>query len=242
MTKVVAEIGINHGGNFNKAITMIQEAKRCGAHAVKFQYYLTEMLCANRNVYDSATVKVLEKNRMHPGWLPLLKAECDRLHIEFACTAFCKFSAEEIAPYVKSFKVASPEVCDLKFIKQLANYGMPLILSTGKADYAMLDKIKGSIGNDVTLLYCVSQYPAMDEDYKMEELSRLQNRYGYCWRIGLSDHTQGLITVKAALGEGIDMVEKHFKVDNNCVDAAVSIMPNEMTQLCTLVKDWNKYR
>lgn len=240
MTSVVCEIGLNHGGSFDKAITMIQEAKRCGVTIVKFQYYLIDILCANRDDYSS--YELLKKICPKPQWIPLLKAECDRLGMEFSCTAFCKYSAEEISPYVKTFKIASPEACNLRFVKQLNQYGMPLIISTGKIDYDQIKKIRDIVDVPVTLLYCVSKYPAQPSDYHMDEFIRLQDMFSYRWQIGISDHTQGLEIAREAIREGATMIEKHFKIDNNCVDAAVSSSPTEMTQLCNLVRDWNKYR
>lgn len=231
MTKLIAEIGINHGGNFNRAMEMIQEAKRCGADAAKFQFYLTDTLCLNRDCFGA--YKILEQNMMHAGWIPLLKKECDRLKIEFACTPFCEYSAEEIAPYVRSFKVASPEVCDIKLIKKLAAYGKPLILSTGKASFADLDRVFDVTGN-VTLLYCESKYPATPEDYHLGAIDILKERY-HC-PVGLSDHTQGLTVSKAALEKNICMIERHFKLNDNCVDAAVSITPKELSELTRCVR------
>lgn len=237
MTKIVAEIGINHGGDFNKAMAMVQEAKRCGAHSAKFQFYLTDTLCLQRDCFGA--YNILDKNKMHPQWIPYLKKECDRLGIEFSCTAFCKYSAEEIAPYVKSFKVASPEVCDTAYIKELAAYGKPIIISTGKANYDDLDRVF-DITSRVTILYCVSKYPADRDDYDLSELDRLRERYS-C-PVGLSDHTQGIELAKIAAERGVAMIEKHFKVDDECVDAVVSITPLELAELCRTAKVLDRYK
>lgn len=237
MTKVVAEIGINHGGNFNKAIEMIKAAKECGAKTAKFQYYMTDTLCLNRDCYSA--YNILEKNKMHPQWIKPLKAECDRVGIEFSCTTFCEYTAEDIAPYVKEFKVASPEVCNPKFIKALAAYGKPIIVSTGKATYEDLDRVF-DITDKVTILYCVSKYPALPEEYDLEEMNRLVSRYR-C-KVGLSDHTQGLKVSIEAAQAGVAMIERHFKLDNNCVDAEVSLMPYELKDLCRQVKELNRNR
>ena len=218
------------------AIEMIQKSKQCGADTAKFQYYITDTLCLNRNCFEA--YKILEKNKMHPSWIPLLKAECDRLHIEFACTAFCEYSAEEIAPYVESFKVASPEVCNISFIKNLASYGKPLILSTGKASIEALDNVF-EITNNVILLYCVSKYPAVKSDYDLNVISELRKRYN-C-PVGLSDHTQGVeLACEAIEKHNVCMIEKHFKLNNDCVDAIVSISPAELSYLCSCMGRFNR--
>lgn len=238
MVKIVAEIGLNHDGSLNKAIAMIHEAKKCGAHVAKFQYYLVDVLCLDRNDFNS--YDLLKKVCPRPQWMPMLKDVCDSLNIEFACTAFCEFSVEAIAPYVKSFKIASPEVCNVAFVKDVASYGKPLILSTGKAGFDTLDKFKG-LENEITLLYCVSKYPANNEDYDMQSIRELKKRYPK-WNIGLSDHTKGAYVIKEALKEDISMVEKHFKIDDDCVDAAVSVAPCDFANISKIIKDWDAYR
>lgn len=230
--KIIAEISINHGGSFSKAVEMIQEAKRCGANAVKFQLYFTDVICLNRNCFE--VYEVLERNKMHASWVPLLKEECDHLGIEFMCTPFCKYSAEYIASCVDSFKVASPEVCDLKFIKHLATYKKPLILSTGKATFEHLDSIFESVTVPITLLYCISKYPAMPGDYNLSTIGMLKSRYK-C-PVGLSDHTQGLKVSKLAMDKDISVIERHFKTSNKCIDAAVSISPKELLELTEYAK------
>lgn len=225
--RTCAEIGINHGGSFTKCIEMVQEAYRCGCDCVKTQLYYTDTICLNRDCFQAYTL--LEKNKTHPSWLPLIKTECDNLGIEFICTPFCRYSAEEVAPYVNLFKVASPEVCDLGFIKHLMTYNKPLILSTGKTTPKQLDDIFDIATVPIILLYCVSKYPAMPEDYDLNAIDALKSKYR-C-PVGLSDHTTGLTLSKLAIDKGAYMIERHFKLDNKCIDAAVSITPKGMLEL-----------
>lgn len=233
MAQIISECGINHGGDFDTALEMIRASKECGAHVVKFQHYLTETLCINRNSFDS--YNILEKNKMHVQWLPYLKQEADRLGIEFLCTPFCEFSAEDINPFVNRFKIASPEVCNLELVKKVSEYGKPLILSTGKADIEILDEIYGMIDNKVTLLYCKSIYPSDPSDYNLTMLYEYQRRYPK-WEIGLSSHCTKIDIGIEAAKMGATIIEQHFKLSNNCVDEAVSLTPHQMKVLCNAIR------
>lgn len=228
---VIAEIGLNHGGKFNKAVEMIHAAAESGARAAKFQYYLTDTLCLNRNCFEN--YKLLDSVRMHPQWIPPLARECKICGVEFLCTAFCRYSCEEIAPYVRRFKIASPEACDLDFVRHVASYGKPVILSTGMITQKQLDAVMEAVTVPVVLLYCVSKYPAAASDYNLDEITRLHERYRV--PVGISDHTNGIRLAIEASEQGAFLIEKHFMIERGCVDEAVSIMPRDMKKLTEVV-------
>jgi sialic acid synthase SpsE len=230
--EIISEIGLNHGGSLEKAMEMIRISKECGANVTKFQFYYPDILCANRNCFDS--YKLLDKIKMHPSWIPFLAAECKRWGIEFLCTAFDRFSAEAIEPYIKRFKVASPEVADLNYLKFLAVFEKPLILSTGKVTDEQLDRIFDEIKVPIELLYCISKYPALTSDYRLSEIKRLKKRYG-C-KVGVSCHCAGIKNALDAVDKGADIVEKHFKLNDDCVDSAVSILPCDMKKMCEIIR------
>ncbi len=231
---IVAEAGINHGGNINQAIDLIHAAKQCGADAVKFQYYLTEVLCADRNCYEA--YDILKKNETKGWWLPELKKECDKVGIRFFCTAFCKSTAEELNPYVSEFKVASPETRNINFLKHLERYGKPLVLSCGKVTSDELDIIFDTIKVPISLLICVSKYPALPSEYNLEEINKLRNKYK-C-QVGVSCHCVGIKNaIDAALKYNAAMIEKHFMLeDMDCVDKSVSITPNEFAKMVKIIR------
>jgi sialic acid synthase SpsE len=234
--EIISEIGLNHGGNLERALEMIRISKECGANVAKFQFYYPDILCANRNCFDS--YKLLDKIKMHPSWIPFLAAECKRWGIEFLCTAFDRFSAEAIEMYIKRFKVASPEVADLNYLKFLAVFEKPLILSTGKVTSEQLDRIFDEIKVPIELLYCISKYPALPSDYKLSEIKRLKKRYG-C-KVGVSCHCAGIKNALDAVDKGADIVEKHFTLTNDTVDAAVSIYPGDMKKMCEIIRRNNE--
>ena len=236
--EIIAEIGLNHNGDLNRALDMIRIAKECGTDIVKFQFYYTDILCVNRNCFDS--FKLLDKIRMRPQWIPILAEECKRQNLEFLCTCFDKFSAEEINPFVERFKIASPEATDLNFVKQVAEFGKPLIISTGKIDDAQIKNILNEVDVPVTLLYCVSKYPSQPSDYKLSEIKRLKKKFHV--PVGLSCHCAGIKNALDAVDMGADIVEKHFKIDEKCVDAAVSLLPSDFTKMCEFIRRNNGKR
>lgn len=232
---IISEIGLNHGGNLNKAIDMIHIAKECGADTCKFQYFLVDILCADRNDYSA--YDLLKKLCPKPQWIPILADECKRAGLEFLCTVFCKYSAEEIEPYVKRFKIASPEAANLEFVKHVAWYGKPLVVSTGKVTYEQLDAIFDAVTVPITLLYCRSLYPALPSDYDLEEIDRLRKRYS-C-KVGLSCHCAGILNaINAVKKHKADVIEKHFmlKNDNKCVDSKVSLEPDEFLKMTQIIR------
>lgn len=231
--EIIAEIGLNHMGDLNRALDMIKIAKECGADIVKFQFYYTDILCINRNCFDS--FRLLDKIRMRPQWIPTLAEECKRLNLEFLCTCFDKYGAEEIEPYVRRYKIASPEATDLNFVRHVAEFGKPLIISTGKATDEDLDRIFNTITNKMSLLYCKSLYPATPSDYDLNEIDRLRERYK-C-KVGVSCHCVGILNaVNAVRLHGAEIVEKHIKISDDCVDSAVSINPSSFSKMVKIIK------
>jgi sialic acid synthase SpsE len=232
---IIAEIGLAHDGKLNKAIDMIRIAKEFGARTCKFQYYLVDFLCADRN--DYAAYDLLKRLCPKPQWIPILADECERQGLEFLCTAFCKYSAEEIEPYVKRFKIASPEAANLDFVKHVAGYGKPLIISTGKVTDEQLDAIFDAVTVPITLLYCRSLYPASISDYNLSEIDRLRKRYK-C-KVGISCHCAGICNaIDAVKKHGAEVVEKHFmmKNDDKCVDFKVSLEPDTFLKMTQIIR------
>jgi sialic acid synthase SpsE len=229
---IIAEIGLNHMGNLDRALEMIRIAKECGAGTVKFQFYYTDILCADRNCFDS--YKLLDKIRMRPQWIPVIADECKNQGVEFLCTPFCKYSAEQLEPYVERYKIASPEAANLEFIKQVASFGKPLVISTGKIGDEEIEKILDAVTVPVSLLICVSKYPALPNDYDLSEIKRLKKKFSV--PVGISCHCLGIKTALDAVDKGADIVEKHFKIDESCVDAVVSLMPDSFKKMCDMIR------
>jgi sialic acid synthase SpsE len=230
--ELVSECCVNHQGFLDVALEMIRMSKACGCSIIKFQFYYPDILCADRNCFDA--YKLLDKVKLRPQWLPILADECKRKHIEFLCTGFCKYSIEQIAPYVSRFKIASPEVT-VDFVKHVSSYGKPIIISNGKASQETLDAIFDAVKVPITLLLCVSKYPAEISDYDLRDMDKFRKRYG-C-KVGLSDHTQSLALSIEAAKRGADMIERHFTLTKNTPDECVSLYPQELLKLSQILRE-----
>lgn len=138
-----------------------------------------------------------------------------------------RFLQELGAPAIK---IASAEIEDEALIGAAEATGIPLIISTGRASPRNLITLPQS----ACLLHCVAEYPSRVEDANLSAITTLQNEYSDL--VGLSDHTSGYETAIAATALGAVMIEKHFKIDNECIDAAYSLGPDDFTDMCDAVR------
>lgn len=232
-TYIVAEVGINHGGDLNIAFKLIDSAAKTGCDAVKFQTYLTEQRApkGNQEVFD-----ILKKCELPFEDFEKLKKHTNDYGIDFFSTPFDKESLE----YLESintdlYKVASFDVVNKVLLRELAKTDKPIIMSVGMAN---LDEIKSAYGvlsannNKTSLLHCVSAYPTEEKDANLGVINVLQDEFNECV-IGQSDHTAGIKVPLYAVAAGAQIIEKHFKINENmdCIDAPVSISEKSMKNL-----------
>lgn len=211
---IIAEAGINHGGDLFKALIMASKAKGCGASAVKFQTFLESEL-PFKNISYKETKS--------------LKEFCDDIGILFLSTPHTESAIDALEELVPVYKLASPRLYDRKFIKKVIEKGKPIILSVN--EYAVTKDIEALPDADYIFMHTVCQYPA---DYP--QLERLA--FFMCWDTdslwGYSDHTAGIDNCKKAITEyGACLIEKHFMLEEGCVDEMVSIKPKELEELCS---------
>lgn len=243
---IVAEISANHGRNFNKAISLIKEAKRCGADAVKFQTYTADTITLDSGKryfkikhpeWGGQTLYQLYKKAYTPwSWFKRLKKAADDLGITFFSTAFDKTAVDFLEELgVPMHKVASFELVDLPLIEYMAGTKKPLIMSTGMATLSEIEEAvrtaRRSGAKDIVLLKCVSDYPARPEEMNIRTIPDMKRRFR-C-PIGLSDHTLGIGVSLAAVSLGAKVIEKHFTLSRKeeTPDSFFSIEPQELKAL-----------
>lgn len=248
---IIAEVSANHGQDFETAVRMVREAKRCGADAVKFQTYTPDTITLNsdkpcfsigHSKWKGQTLYELYQKAYTPwDWFERLKKVADEEGIIFFSAAFDKTAVNLLEKLKVPFhKVASFELNDIPLIEYMARTRKPLIMSTGMATVAEIkeavDAARRAGAREIVLLKCVSSYPAEPKDMNLRSIPDMKKRFG-C-PVGLSDHSMGYDAAVAAVCLGAQVVEKHFILDKkiNTPDSFFSIDPSELSELVRHVR------
>ena len=222
----VAEISANHCGNINLAKKLIKCAKDNGADAAKLQTYTADTMTIQSNKKYFKIKNGLWKgydlwnlyNEAHTPleWNKKLFDYGKKLGITIFSTPFDE-TAVNLLEKLKCpmYKVASFEITDLLLIKKISQTKKPIIISTGMASMEEIELAYRTAKNygakNITLLYCVSNYPSKNTDFNLNNIKILKNKFK-C-RVGLSDHSKDNRVAIAAIAVGAEMVEKHIALD-----------------------------
>ena len=223
---LVAEISANHCGNINLAKKLIKCAKDNGADAAKLQTYTADTMTIQSNKKYFKIKNGLWKgydlwnlyNEAHTPleWNKKLFDYGKKLGITIFSTPFDE-TAVNLLEKLKCpmYKVASFEMTDLLLIKKISQTKKPIIISTGMASMEEIELAYRTAKNygakDITLLYCVSNYPSKNIDFNLNNIKILKNKFK-C-RVGLSDHSKDNRVAIAAVAAGAEVVEKHIALD-----------------------------
>ncbi len=224
---IIAEAGINHNGEVNRALEMVAIAKEAGADAIKFQTFKADEFVGDpaqtytyrsqgRDVTESMLGMFRRYELPREAWFAI-KAECNRQNIMFLSTPQNRTDLELLIEIgVPAVKVGSDDFTNLPLLKSYAATGLPLILSCGMADlaevYRALDTVGALDGYPAVLLLCTSQYPTPPSDVNLLKLATLGAAFPNLI-LGYSDHTQGPMAASVAVAFGACVFEKHFTLD-----------------------------
>ena len=222
MAHIIAEAGTNHNGSAEKAKELIDLAARAKADSVKFQIinpwglYLPGEYSYGH--YDIKKVlKLRESTVLSDETYRELAAYCDGKGIKFSSSVFDKQGLDLLCslnpPYIK---IASCDLNNIRFLRQVAEKGKKVILSTGMSTLNDIEKSLKEIEksgnlNNFILLHCVSVYPANLEQTNLSFITTLRNTFGL--EVGFSDHTGDSRAAVMALALGATWFEKHFTTD-----------------------------
>lgn len=257
---IIAEAGVNHNGDEALALQLVQTAKQCGADAVKFQTFSADKLVrpgAEKAEYQKretgsgdqhAMLKALE---MSAALHRKLFARCAELGIEFMSTPFDEDAADFlIALGMRRIKIPSGEITNEPFLEFLAAKDVPLIMSTGMATLAEIQRaieviasariragLVAPLDEMLTVLHCTSNYPAQCSDVNLRAMLTIAQETGM--PVGYSDHTLGLAVSTAAVALGAVVIEKHFTLDRDLAgpDHKASLTPEQLSQLVSQIRD-----
>lgn len=245
-TYIIAEFGVNHNGSLERAKEGIIAAAEAGADAIKFQTYTADELVVKGTPKFWSWEGDKDKETQHDAykalegfkdeWYPELIKCCEENNIEFLSTPFSIEGADFLNSLgVKAFKIASSDMSSLQFVKHVASFGKPILLSTGASTGYELNEtyqaIRSTGNSEVVILHCMLKYPTPEEDANVSNISYLREQYRY---VGVSDHTLGVLPALVSIAKGACVVEKHFTVDKNLgvsADHWLSLDPTELEEL-----------
>lgn len=251
---IIAEAGVNHGGQENLAFALIDAAAAAGADAVKFQTFEAEKLVVpgvEKLTYQKANTgkgdqfSMLKSLELRADTYARLAAHCSACNIEFLSTPFDEGSADTLLNLgMKRIKVPSGEITNFPLLRYLASKDLPILLSTGmstleevKEAVAVISQermqcdFRDPLSQKLIVLHCTSNYPAEMEDANLHAIVTLREELGL--PTGFSDHTRGASASLAAVALGAVVVEKHFTLDRSLPgpDQNASLTPQELARM-----------
>lgn len=240
---IIAEIGVNHNGKISKAFRLIDEAKKCGADAVKFQTYITDELVLKnapmaehhkKNIkHKTSHYKILKKLELNFKDFLDLKKYTKNNDMKFISTPYDITSLQFLIKIKSDYlKFASSEILNFPMLDLARKSKIPIIISTGMSS---LTEVKDSIdfilekNKNLIVLKCTSDYPAKLETLNLKSLKSLQNVYKNKIIYGFSDHSEGSVAAITALKYNVKFIEKHFTLNKNSIgpDHKASSNPKE---------------
>lgn len=237
----ISEVSSNHACDLGRCFEFINAAASMGCDGVKFQLFKIDKLFAPEIIKKSEQHRNRRLWELPEEFIPEIAGKCNECGIGFSCTPFYLEAVEILSPYVDFFKVASYELLWTDLLKVCAETGKPVVLSTGMAD---MDEIGRAVNvledagcRDLTLLHCVSGYPAPSRQANLSAMDVLRKEFR-C-KIGWSDHTvqEGVIQ-RAVHKYNADMVEFHLDLDEFGAEFASGHcwLPDQMARVIASIR------
>jgi len=239
---VIAEIGINHEGQIEKAIRMVDDAAAAGAECVKFQSHVIEDEMIPNDVIPGnakeSIWQIMSRCALSEQEERTLMDYTREKGLIFMSTPFSRAAADRLEHMgVSAYKIGSGECNNYPLIRHIASFGKPVILSTGMNDIASVRPsvdILRAAGIPYALLHCTSLYPTPYDQVRLGALADLAAAFPDAV-LGLSDHSLGIYTCLGAIPYGARILEKHFTSDKTWPgpDVPISLDPAELRELVT---------
>ena len=251
---IIAEAGVNHNGSLEIAKKLVDSAADAGVDIIKFQTFNSKNLVSKsarmaeyqqKNTgHDESQYAMLKKLELSvEDHLELIR-HCNECGIRFFSTAFDMESIDFLhSLHMGLWKIPSGEITNYPYLKKIASYQEPVILSTGMCNLedieASLDVLlkEGCKKKDVTILHCNTEYPTPYNDVNLRAMLEIEKKFGT--KVGYSDHTNGIEVPIAAVAMGASVIEKHFTLDRNMEgpDHKASLEPNELKKMVESIRN-----
>lgn len=253
-TYIIAEAGVNHNGQLDLALKLCDTAKEAGVDCVKFQTWQTEKIVTrkaekatyqseNTNDAEESQFDMLKKLELSYEDFRLVHEHCNKIGIDFLSTPDEEYSLAFLMNelHLPLIKIGSGEVTNIPYLRQMASYHKPIILSTGMATLAQVamayDTLIAAGARSVSLLHCTTNYPCPKNEVNLRAMQTMKEAFK-C-PVGYSDHTMGTEIPIAAAAMGAEIIEKHFTLDRNMdgPDHKASLEPHELKYMVDCIRN-----
>lgn len=248
---VVAEIGINFNGSYDNAIKLIDQAKKAGCNAVKFQLFLAEKMYVPSAGEDKSgdgrkkdIFKIVKAAELEKTWIPKLKRYANKNNLEFLCTVCDENGADFLAKQnIDAFKIASYEITHIPLLRHVAKKQKPIVFSCGAANIKdiadALEVFAEEKNYKIALLHCVANYGADVGSLNLGAINILKSAFPDLL-IGYSDHSSDPVQAPvAAVALGAKIIEKHITLDKNMPgpDHFFALNPQELSLMVKKIRE-----
>lgn len=253
-TYIIAEAGVNHNGQLDLALKLCDAAKEAGVDCVKFQTWQTEKIVTrkaekatyqseNTNDAEESQFDMLKKLELSYEDFRLVQEHCNKIGIDFLSTPDEEYSLAFLMNelHLPLIKIGSGEVTNIPYLRQMASYHKPIILSTGMATLAQVamayDTLIAAGAPSISLLHCTTNYPCPKNEVNLRAMQTMKEAFK-C-PVGYSDHTMGTEIPIAAVAMGAEIIEKHFTLDRNMdgPDHKASLEPHELKYMVACIRN-----
>ena len=253
-TYIIAEAGVNHNGQLDLALKLCDAAKEAGVDCVKFQTWQTEKIVTrkaekatyqseNTNDAEESQFDMLKKLELSYEDFRLVQEHCNKIGIDFLSTPDEEYSLAFLMNelHLPLIKIGSGEVTNIPYLRQMASYHKPIILSTGMATLAQVamayDTLIAAGAPMVSLLHCTTNYPCPKNEVNLRAMQTMKEAFK-C-PVGYSDHTMGTEIPIAAVAMGAEIIEKHFTLDRSMdgPDHKASLEPHELKYMVDCIRN-----
>ncbi|MBN2718095.1 MAG: N-acetylneuraminate synthase family protein [Deltaproteobacteria bacterium] len=238
----IAEVSSNHQQSLERCFEFVDVSAQVGCDAVKFQLFKIDELFAPEILSQSEEHSRRRKWELSPEWIPAIAARCREKRIQFGCTPFYLNAVDELAPHVDFLKVASYELLWDDLLSRCAKSNKPVILSTGMATMAEVEKAVATLTQnsctDLTLLQCVSAYPTPLAACNLSVINTFRKKFNV--KAGWSDHTvQPTVLYRAAFGFHSDVIEFHLDLEGDGAEyeAGHCWLPHEIAIVIRTIRE-----
>jgi N-acetylneuraminate synthase len=230
-TYFIADIAANHDGDLERARLLIRLAKQAGADAAKFQNFRAPQIVSDYGFkamdsqvshqasWEKSVFEVYDDASIPFEWTPILKAECDKVGIDYFSSPYDFDAIDMLDPYVPAYKAGSGEIDWIEALERMARFGKPVLVATGASTIGEVQRAVHAvlaINPQLVLMQCNTNYTASPGNYDHIHLNVLKTYHAMFPQVilGLSDHTHGNATVLGAVALGARVIERHFTDDN----------------------------